>query len=403
MIYRADPAALPFWSLYPAALRGYRTVRAVDRWPWSRVAAWQQARLAALDGANAAPLEKAALRQQSEQLIAADSARDWVVASTSGSTGEPLRLAMTIGEYGVGLATVAYGFRASGVRWTDRIAHLCVPATSDAAPRHERFGLLRARRIDLRQPAVTVWSQLAALQPKVLYGYPSHLELLATARPPELSWRAERVISNGEPLTAAARTMIEQAFAPIVLDSYGCVEIPRVAFACAAGRLHELSGAVLIEIDKATLDDEGCGDLLLTSLYHRALPLRRYRVGDRGRVESDVACACGRRGRVLAQLQGRRDDRIALPEGRWVSARAVSLLETFDWVRAFQLVQTERARLLVRVVPNRPPQATERDAAVALVHRGLGATALQIELELVAALETTAGGKRRAVISQVGS
>ncbi len=401
-MWTPDPAALPAGPLYRAVLRAFVRFAFVDRLTQPQRSAWQRRRVQQLFGAAAFDrwdqrpvLEREQLRRHIESQPAPRS--EAVEVTTSGSTGTPLRLYLPLNEYAAGLAALTYGFLVSGVRPGSRIAHLCVPIGDGS--RSQRLGLWQVRRIDLRLPGTKIAEVLSSFRPQTIYAYPSHLDVLlrdgnaGSVPPPRL------VITNGEPLTDSLRSRLMSLWGCGVLDTYGSVELPRVAFACKAGTLHSLDGAVLIETDPQTRDDEGFEDLLLTSLYHRHMPIARYRIGDRARLDRDHHCACGRRGLAIVQLQGRRDDLLRLPSGRTVSPRAVSLLEHDPRVREYQLVQTRLERLALQVVANQRLSQHDHSELIALVQRGLGDESVTIDVSQVDELPRTASGKRRAVIS----
>jgi len=59
------------------------------------------------------------------------------------------------------------------------------------------------------------------------------------------------------------------------------------------------------------------GELILTSLYARAMPLIRYRLGDRVSMENKP-CPCGCSFPRIRKIVGRADDLLRLPTGEWV-------------------------------------------------------------------------------------
>jgi phenylacetate-CoA ligase len=398
----ADPGSLPRWPLYRAVLRGYRHLRRLSRLSLEQYLEWEQAALQRVHRKRepAAILEKAELRGQIESWLATSPQGSWVVPSTSGSTGEPLRLPMAIDEYGFGLAAVLHGFRINGLHLTDRVAHLCVPTTHVRRSLHEWFGLLSARKFDLRRPLHETWQQLEQFQPQLLYGYPSHLQLLADAVPARRAWRPRIVVSNGELLTPRARQEISLSFGTRVFDSYGAVELPRIAVECPAGRLHVTRGVAQVEVDPRTVDETGAGDLLLTSLHPRLFPLWRYRIGDRGVLESSAICLCGQRDTILRQLQGRVDDQLRLPSGRRLSPRAISLLEMFPWVKQFQIVQGQLHQLDILIRCDGALTDERCRHVLDLIRQGLDEPQMAIQVKAVDQIPIAASGKRRAVISR---
>jgi phenylacetate-CoA ligase len=59
------------------------------------------------------------------------------------------------------------------------------------------------------------------------------------------------------------------------------------------------------------------GDIVVTSLFNRAMPFIRYRIGDRGAWRQG-ACACGRGLPLLKELSGRRMDSFRTRDGKVV-------------------------------------------------------------------------------------
>jgi len=88
----------------------------------------------------------------------------------------------------------------------------------------------------------------------------------------------------------------------LLINVYGASEFYGIAHACIDNCLHETSESVFIEV--VNNDDEGYGNLLITSLINKAMPFIRYDIGDFGRIRTD-ACSCGRLERILELRSGR--------------------------------------------------------------------------------------------------
>jgi phenylacetate-CoA ligase len=123
---------------------------------------------------------------------------------------------------------------------------------------------------------------------------------------------------GAEPHTEEIRQRIEELFAVKAFNSYGLSEMngPGVAFECPeqAG-MHIWEDAYLVEIlDPETLQPvpEGqVGELVMTTLNRRGMPLIRYRTRDLTRFLPG-RCACGREHRRIDRITGRADDMIIL-------------------------------------------------------------------------------------------
>lgn len=104
-----------------------------------------------------------------------------------------------------------------------------------------------------------------------------------------------------------------------VFESYGSTEMGPIAHECPYGSRHIMADHVRLEIfdgDRPAPLGE-FGDIVVTSLFNRAMPLVRCRIGDRGRISPDP-CPCGLPHPVLAELVGRAADMFATADGRLV-------------------------------------------------------------------------------------
>jgi len=173
---------------------------------------------------------------------------------------------------------------------------------------------------------------------------------------------------GAEPWTEGLRGALERAFGCPAYDVYGLSEIvgPGVAGECEAREgLHLADDHFLPEIiDPATgavLPPGHEGELVLTTLTKRALPLIRYRTGDVTTL-TDAACACGRTSARIARVKGRSDDMLIVKGvNLYPSEVEAALLGVEELVPHYQLLvdrRTTLARLEVQVEP--APAVVER-------------------------------------------
>ena len=209
---------------------------------------------------------------------------------------------------------------------------------------------------------------------------------------------------GAEPWTEGLRGALERAFGCPAYDVYGLSEIvgPGVAGECEAREgLHLADDHFLPEIiDPATgavLPPGHEGELVLTTLTKRALPLIRYRTGDVTTL-TDAACACGRTSARIARVKGRSDDMLIVKGvNLYPSEVEAALLGVEELVPHYQLLvdrRTTLARLKVQVEP--APAVVERCGGFDAAHpvlvdlrRRIGerlakAIGLSVEVTLVA-------------------
>ncbi len=122
------------------------------------------------------------------------------------------------------------------------------------------------------------------------------------------------MIIGAEPHTDQARRRIEETYGVTAINSYGLSEMngPGVAFECSRQNgMHLWEDAFLLEVlDPETLEPKApgeVGEIVLTTLTRRAMPLIRYRTRDLAAV-MEGPCPCGRSHRRLSRIAGRSDD-----------------------------------------------------------------------------------------------
>lgn len=207
---------------------------------------------------------------------------------------------------------------------------------------------------------------LKRYRPQIVEGFPTALEVLARACYQQ-GWylpKPRLVVSRGEMLLPDVRRLLESTFKARVIDHYNCEEIGNVAWQCPLDpeRMHINQDTCVVEI----VDQHGnrlptgeTGLVALTNLYNFTMPFIRYVLGDRGSLLSDGhnPCACGASGPSMALLEGRTDDMLRLPDGRYLSPRVVASAVflrpngvRIHGLHKYQLVQKAVDRLEVRVV-----------------------------------------------------
>ena len=242
----------------------------------------------------------------------------WWASQSSGSSGEPFRVyydarAWSMLKYLVKLRSR----RAAGVALGDRVAILdAIPIAAEGEALLERAG--RLRRLSVFRPPAELATLLAGYRPSAIYALPS--ALLEVARAMEQGAprvRAQRIFTSGELLSGGTRQALIAAFGAELFDVYGTSETKEIAWECRAGSRHINADVVHVEI----LDERGAvvppgteGEIVVTLLVNRAMPLVRYRTGDRGALLG-IPCPCGRGAPLLGVVSGREADILELPDG----------------------------------------------------------------------------------------
>jgi phenylacetate-coenzyme A ligase PaaK-like adenylate-forming protein len=242
-------------------------------------------------------------------------------------------------------------------------------------------------------------------QGQVLEGFPSVLGMLA-----DFALQCGRPIpmrvtfTSGEPLYADVRAKIESAFHARVFDSYGMTEYCGQIQECEHGRMHLIPEYGFLEIldknhEPVGPDEEG--DFVWTGLLNRAMPLIRYRIGDRGRWLAGPQCTCGRAFPQVVPTITRESDILRSVDGRLFSPRALNqLLKESVSLRFCQFVHDRPERVVVRAVGGNSNAAAEMMHIRSRLQELLG-TSMKVTAELASAPVMRPGGKIPLIVNQV--
>lgn len=358
-------------------------------------------------------LEKTTYRDAPESFIASDlPAGRLLRGKTSGTTGSALPLWYTPEALAEEYAAVWRLRRWLGIELYDPHfsfgGQLLVPHRQSRPPfwRHNAWGHQTLFSLyHMTADNLTFYIDAMHDLPAVyVQGYPSSLHLLGRAMlergRPLPRGKLQAVLPSSESLLAFHREVIEEAFAAPIYDRYGTSEFAVSMTGCSEGRLHvDMEfGIVEVEIQEET-DEYVRGPLLVTGLSNDATPFLRYRIGDVG-TRSKHPCACGRPGDVFLDIDGRIEDYVVTPDGRWIGRLDHIFKEQLDVAEA-QILQEDADAIEILVVPRASFGARSEEALRKEIRTRLG-EAIRIEVRRVGEIPRERNGKFRAVKSSVG-
>jgi phenylacetate-CoA ligase len=156
---------------------------------------------------------------------------------------------------------------------------------------------LRTRSLFFEDPNELA-NDVLRLVPSLIIGNPSYLrEMVKCFRRNPRGLKA--VYSTADPLSESDRSFLMSAFDCPVYDVYGAREVGIVSWQCSdctPGLMHlnvETAVLELVAGGEGGAASGEVGDIVLTTLYNRAMPLIRYRIGDKS-LPTDERCSCGR-------------------------------------------------------------------------------------------------------------
>lgn len=294
---------------------------------------------------------------------------------TSGSSGAPLtihrsrleeRLLLAVKlqaglELGLSVQSrrVFITHSSSAASWKKNLYH---------SPLRNRLGIVPIAELDWQLPKHEFVEHLEKLRPDVILGAPSVLSWVAEgldAKDRERI-RPRLMFVGGEQCRPEMMERIECGFGAPIVETYGSHEFVFLALKPPGTKEYGVCGSsVIVEVlrDGRPVSPGQSGEIVVTGLHSFAMPFVRYRLGDlveRGGVEGWHSHSV----QSLRSIQGRTIDRFILDSGAIVHPYTVANLMRDDepWLRRFQIIQHERNRFRVLVVPFVEPssQTAER-------------------------------------------
>ena len=320
---------------------------------------YESARIRLDDIRTVADLERLPiLRRESvdaDRLVAQGTPLDHcVLRRTGGSTGRPLTVVTLQDDLEAEAMGWIRTWHRLGLRLRDRHVALKEPGDTYHEGKDrwfQRLGFLHVDHFDLFRDPAELAKEVPRLAPDVLRGPPSALEGLAMSLAPR-TVTPRLVFTTGERLSPRVRERLRTAFGPDPHDCYGATEGGCLAWRCPdCGRFHVNADRVILEI----VDDAGhpvgpgeSGNVLLTNLFARAMPIVRYALGDRA-MRARADCRHARQSESIEALEGRTVEQIVLGNGRIVSPYEF-MPDELPGIRASAAVQVSPAEVRLLIV-----------------------------------------------------
>lgn len=244
-------------------------------------------------------------------------------------------------------------------------------------------------------------------KPKAIFAYPNMLAAMAElARDSGVKVKkVGKVIVTAEPLYEWQRELFAEVFGAETFERYGSREIGTVA---SEGSdhvgMHIFEPTYYLEVidvnGKPTAYGQ-MGELVVTDLYNRAMPLIRYRTGDMVRIE-DASARSSTEWRRITAVGGRVVDLVYKMDGSRIAGEAIIMsLRTSGVRNKVQVVQNTPQLMTVKHLYSEAIPPEVQAAFQEKVNEVLGGP-VTIEYVGVAELPYDKSGKYRYVTSECG-
>jgi phenylacetate-CoA ligase len=359
------------------------------------------------DFARLPVLERADVHSAGADLVShALAPEELVKQATGGSTGAPTEVWAGPEERGWGQSGVVFPLRQIGVRSGASTAffwghHLDPTAGRSIVQRLHDFEA-NVRWFDcFRISSDILEAYHRAFQrwrPACIVAYASALAALAehvAEQRDRPTYPALCFVTGAEKLLPAQRETIEAVFGRPVHERYGSRDAGPIGFQLDPRMTLDYTvDWANIFVEPETDDEES--PILITKLHADGMAMLRYRIGDIGRFPADSSS--GHPSFVMHAVVGREIDRIALPDGRWVSGAEIPHMMKDYPVREFMFFQREDYSVEIQVAPRHGFDEASRAGILRTVGDNL--PGVRVDLLLVESVTRASASKLRPVVSE---
>lgn len=365
-------------------------------------------------------LTKSMIRENFERLKSTDlRQRQWFITKSGGSTGEPVSVIQDFHYRVYSEAKKQICFEWAGYEFGDSLIKLWGAEQDILLTKkslRSRLANLLANRVTLNSFLMSperMRHYLAVInktKPRCVLAYAHSIyELAKFAKLEGIPVHSpQAIITTSETLYPFMRQGIEATFQCAIFDQYGSRELSCLASECNRHEgLHVNSETVCFEV----VDERGqaCapgveGDILVTSLVNQAMPLIRYRIGDRA-VWQDKACACGRGLALLQKVTGRSMDCFRRADGSIIPGEYfihfLGVVFNEGWVKQVQVIQEEYELVRVIIVPSQGAYSQKNIDEVKNIIRLVMGESCRVDVEIATQPELTKTGKFRYTVCKL--
>jgi len=347
--------------------------------------------------------EREDVRLGPDGFFACDETRHHLTSMTSGSSGTPVEVRSDREATAWRNALSIASLLDAGVKPMSLCARIHRKESAPGRIRmHYFFRMLGLSLFDDERANLTA---IRKFGPQSLICCSSYAQFMAKENDyAEKPVKFKQVICGSEVTGENARREISRSFSCPVFDVYGCHEFGHMAWECPEEHSMHVSSRFIIEIvdGRGRPARNGPGEVLVTALHNHAMPLIRYRIGDRASWGKE--CPCGRGLPVIASIEGRTNEVFALPGGGIRPAACFSNIESLNGrVKSFQLIQEREDLFVLRFVPcGKGLDDSVRGDVESIVRKACGGARILVEFEEAQRIPREENGKFRKFYSKVG-
>lgn len=313
------------------------------------------------DVAKVPMVNKSILRAYSTRdIMTREIDEDINIHSTSGSTGEPFKIAFNKYEDYTSHIRLTNAMMKHGYNPFKKLVLLSRYESGHEFEVEEDlsklsflqsfFHIFQREIISIFEPIQGIIEKLKEIKPYVLWSTPSVIHIIAK----ELERQGDKLdisllLTMAETISDDQVTLFRSRICRNLLDVYGCMESPSLGFSYnSVGYKNIVGNSTLTEvINPREMNGIRIGDVVITNLVNKTMPFIRYDLGDFAEVLDERPFPIKKIGRV----HGRFDDIISLQNGDTLSFhQTYQLFHDFHQCKQYKFLQKKNGEVILQLM-----------------------------------------------------
>ncbi len=305
-----------------------------------------------MDDIRRVPLvNKAILRERAIEDIMTCSLKDRIhIHSTSGSSGEPFRIAFSRYEDYTSHVRVFWVLRKAGFRMTDQIVMITRYNAADTFEierdlsaiglLQSKLSLFRRQIISIYEPVDEIIDKLIGSSSRILWSTPSLLQIVANRlRGKGIRLDFPIIFLTSEVVSTLQKELFASYLGKHIVGLYGAIESPSLGYDNGlTDRFDIYPNSNYFEFENLQTDQSanGIGKVVITNLINHTMPVIRYDLDDLAELDRDPGFGVTHINKII----GRQDDFIQLANGNYLAHHhAHEMFMDFHECEMFKFIQ----------------------------------------------------------------
>ena len=282
------------------------------------------------------------------------------IHSTSGSSGEPFKIAINNYEDYTSHVRVFWALRKAGFRMSDKIVIISRYGCDDQfdvekeisfiGVMQNKFNLFQREIISIYEPVDEIISKLMKTKARILWSTPSIMQIVGNRlREREITFDFPIVFLTSEVISTMQKGLFTTYLGKYVVSLYGAMESPSLGFDFGLSDQYTIfpnSNYFEFENFSKNENDNNIGNVIITNLINKTMPIIRYDLNDLAEIGEHPGFGC----KHIKGIVGRQDDIVELEKDKYLAHHhAYEMFMDFHECEMYKFVKKRNKTILLQI------------------------------------------------------